>query len=201
MKTLLTMKTVNAKSVYALALIAAATSGSLLALASTAKAQAPIAAAAAAAQSKPAVSLASEVFVERKIVDAAGKETVSLKKPGEVVIVPGDRVVFKTSYKNNGADAATGFRATNPMPGPIQFVSAREDWAEVSVDGGVTWGKLAALMVTPKAEAVAEGTAPVATAPAARAATEADVTHVRWVFNDPIPAGAGGEVSYIGFVK
>lgn len=201
MKTLLTMKTVNAKSVYALALIAAATSGSLLALASTAKAQAPIAAAAAAAQSKPAVSLASEVFVERKIVDAAGKETVSLKKPGEVVIVPGDRVVFKTSYKNNGTDAATGFRATNPMPGPIQFVSAREDWAEVSVDGGVTWGKLAALMVTPKAEAVAEGTAPVATAPAARAATEADVTHVRWVFNDPIPAGAGGEVSYIGFVK
>lgn len=201
MKTLLTMKTVNAKSVYALALIAAATSGSLLALASTAKAQAPIAAAAAAAQSKPAVSLASEVFVERKIVDAAGKETVSLKKPGEVVIVPGDRVVFKTSYKNNGTDAATGFRATNPMPGPIQFVSAREDWAEVSVDGGVTWGKLAALTVTPKAEAVAEGTAPVATAPAARAATEADVTHVRWVFNDPIPAGAGGEVSYIGFVK
>lgn len=200
MKTLLTMKTVNAKSVYALALIAAATSGSLLALASTAKAQAPIAAA-AAAQSKPAVSLASEVFVERKIVDAAGKETVSLKKPGEVVIVPGDRVVFKTSYKNNGTDAATGFRATNPMPGPIQFVSAREDWAEVSVDGGVTWGKLAALTVTPKAEAVAEGTAPVATAPAARAATEADVTHVRWVFNDPIPAGAGGEVSYIGFVK
>ncbi len=201
MKTLLTMKIVNAKSVYALALIAAATSGSLLASASTAKAQAPMAAAAAAAQSKPAVSLASEVFVERKIVDAAGKESVSLKKPGEVVIVPGDRVVFKTSYKNNGTDAATGFRATNPMPGPIQFVSAREDWAEVSVDGGVTWGKLAALTVTPKAEAVAEGAAPAATAPTVRAATEADVTHVRWVFNDPIPAGAGGEVSYIGFVK
>jgi uncharacterized repeat protein (TIGR01451 family) len=194
MKTLLHMKTV-----YAAGLIAAAVTGSLLASASSAKAQAPMAAMAAAAQSKPAVSLASEVFVERKIVDAAGKETVSLKKPGEVVIVPGDRVVFKTSYKNNGIDAATGFRATNPMPAPIQFVSAREDWAEVSVDGGVTWGKLAALTVTPKAEAAADGAA--SAAPAARAATEADVTHVRWVFNDPIPAGAGGEVSYIGFVK
>jgi hypothetical protein len=196
MKTLL-----NKNSVYAFALIAAAASGSLLASATSAKAQAPVAAA-AAAQSKPAVSLSSEVLIERKVVDAAGKETVSLKKPGEVVIVPGDRVVFKTSYKNNGVDAATGFRATNPMPGPIQFVAAREDWAEVSVDGGVTWGKLAALMVSPKAEALAEGAAPTAApAPIARAATEADVTHVRWVFNDPIPAGAGGEVSYIGFVK
>jgi uncharacterized repeat protein (TIGR01451 family) len=194
MKTLLHMKTV-----YAAGLIAAAASGSLLPSASSAKAQTPVAAMAAAAQSKPAVSLASEVFVERKIVDATGKETISLKKPGEVVIVPGDRVIFKTAYKNNGTEAATGFRATNPMPAPIQFVSAREDWAEVSVDGGVSWGKLAALMVTPKAEAVADGAA--SAVPAARAATEADVTHVRWVFNDPIPAGAAGEVSYIGFVK
>ena len=189
MKALLTKKTV-----YAAALLAAAGSGSLLATATSAKAQVPIVAL-AAAQSAPAVTLTSEVLIERKVVDAAGVETVLLKKPGEVVIVPGDRIVFKTAYKNNGAEAATGFRATNPMPGPVQFVSVREDWAEVSVDGGVTWGKLAALTVLPNAEVG------VVVAPAARPAVEADVTHVRWVFNDPIPAGGGGDVSYIGFVK
>jgi uncharacterized repeat protein (TIGR01451 family) len=189
MKTLLTKKTV-----YAAALFAAAGSGSLLASASAAKAHTPLATMAAAAQSTPAVSLTSEVFIERKTVDAMGTETVSLKKPSEVVIVPGDRIVFKTSYKNNGIDAATGFRATNPMPGPIQFVSVREEWAEVSVDGGATWGKLAGLKVMPKAE---EGAA----TPEARPAIEADVTHVRWIFNDPISAGEGGEVSYTGLVK
>ncbi len=190
MKTLLTKKTV-----YAAALFAAAGSGALLASATSAKAHAPISAIAAAAQSAPAVSLTSEVFIERKVINAAGTETVSLKKPSEVVIVPGDRIVFKTSYKNNGAEAATGFRATNPMPAPIQFVSVREDWAEVSVDGGVTWGKLSALTVKPKA--VDGVPIPLVASPA----TEADVTHVRWVFSDPIPAGSGGDVSYIGFVK
>jgi uncharacterized repeat protein (TIGR01451 family) len=190
MKTLLTKKTF-----YAAALIAAAGSGSLLASSQSAKAQTPVSILAAAAQSAPAVTLTSEVFIERKVVDTAGAETVSLKKPNEVVIVPGDRVVFKTSYKNNGADAATGFRAVNPMPAPIQFISVREDWAEVSVDGGVTWGKLAALTVLPKAE---EG---AATLPVQRPAIEADVTHVRWVFNDPIPAGGSGNVTYIGLVK
>ncbi len=189
MKTLLTKKTV-----YAAALIAAAGSGSLLASVNSAKAHVPVAIM-AAAQTTPAVTLTSEVFIERKVVDAAGVETVSLKQPKEVVIVPGDRVVFKTSYKNNGADAATGFRATNPMPAPIQFISVREEWAELSVDGGVTWGKLAALTILPKGE---EG---ATTAPVVRPAIEADVTHVRWVFSDPIPAGASGNVTYTGLVK
>ena len=80
------------------------------------------------------------------------------------------------------------------MPAPIQFISVREEWAEVSVDGGVTWGKLAALTVTPKQRQRKAQPPP----PAARPATEADVTHVRWVFSDPIPAGAGGDVSYSG---
>ena len=78
MKALLTKKTV-----YAAALLAAAGSGSLLATATSAKAQVTIAAL-AAAQSAPAVTLTSEVLIERKVVDAAGVETVSLKKPGEV---------------------------------------------------------------------------------------------------------------------
>jgi uncharacterized repeat protein (TIGR01451 family) len=188
------------KTVYAAALIAAAGSGTFLATATRANAQA-VSITAAAAQSAPAVSLSSEVFIERKVVDAAGKETISMKKPGEVVIVPGDRVMFKTSYKNNGSEPATGFRATNPMPAPIQFVSVREEWAEVSVDGGVTWGKLAALTVSAKAMAGDAAAATQAADAAPRPATEADVTHVRWILNDPIPAGAGGDVSFVGLVK
>jgi uncharacterized repeat protein (TIGR01451 family) len=189
MKTILTKK-----ATYAAALLAAASAGMFLASATSANAQVSVAAM-AAAQSAPAVSLSSEVFVERKSTSATGVESVSLKKPSEVVVVPGDRIVFKTTYKNNGAEAATGFRATNPMPAPVQFVSVREDWAEVSVDGGATWGKLSALTVSPKAEAG------VAAIPASRAAIEADVTHVRWVFIDPIPAGGSGDISYIGIVK
>jgi uncharacterized repeat protein (TIGR01451 family) len=132
-------------------------------------------------------------MVERSETDVAGKEKLVLKKPSDVIVVPGDRIIFTLRYVNNGAEPASGFRATNPMPAPVQFVSVAEDWAEVSVDGGKSWGKLAELKVTAKNT---DGMGDVL-----RAATAEDVTHVRWVFTTPIAPGAKGSVSYRGLIK
>lgn len=139
------------------------------------------------------VVLTSEAMIERTEVDANGRESQTLKQPKDVIVVPGDRVIFTLRYINKGAEPATGFRATNPMPGPVQFVSVAEDWAEVSVDGGATWGKLANLKVTVKG---AEGAADTQ-----RPAAAEDVTHVRWIFITAIPPGAEGSVSYRGLIK
>lgn len=145
------------------------------------------------AQTAPtAVSLESEAMIERSTLGADGSERTELKNPGDVIIVPGDRVVFTLTYRNKGAEAATGFRATNPMPGPVQFVAAAEDWAEVSVDGGKSWGKLSALTVPVKGADGVETT---------RAAGTQDVTHVRWVFANPIAPGSQGSISYRGIIK
>jgi hypothetical protein len=179
------MRMLNSKTAYAVALALAAVSGSVLANAGTARAAAPAKA--------NAVTLSSEAMVERTTLSADGKENVALKSPKDVIVVPGDRVVFTLKYANQSTEPAAGFRATNPMPGPVQFIAVAEDWAEVSVDGGVTWGKLTQLTVK---SAPTDGAAPVE-----RAATPADVTHVRWVFAEPIAPGAKGSVSYRGIVK
>lgn len=149
-------------------------------------------ASATAAQPSP-VTLTSDVKIERVETDASGKETVTLHAPKSVVVVPGDKVLFTLEVKNTGAQPAAGFRATNPMPGPVQFVSVSEDWAEVSVDGGTNWGKLAALKVK---SVPADGSAPVE-----RAADLADVTHVRWIFPDTIAPGGTRKISYRGVIK
>jgi uncharacterized repeat protein (TIGR01451 family) len=139
------------------------------------------------------VTLSSDVKIERVAIDAAGKEKVTLHAPKDVVVVPGDKVVFRLQVTNTGAVPATGFRATNPMPGSVQFVSVAQDWAEVSVDGGVQFGKLAALKVK---------SAPAVGGPAVqRAADVADVTHVRWVFPDAIAPGGTRQISYRGVIK
>lgn len=169
---------------YAAALAGAATIGSLAAYATPANAQAADAG---------RVVLTSDAYIERIEVGADGKEKSSLKKPSEVIVTPGDRVVFTLKYKNHGALPATGFRATNPMPGPVQFVSAFEEWSEVSVDGGKNWGKLTNLTVQAKA---ADGLTDIT-----RAAAVEDVTHVRWVFPSAIPPGGEGTLSYRGMVK
>lgn len=156
-------------------------------------ATAVFAAVGASAQKAAPVTLSSDVKIERVETDAAGKEKVTLYAPKQVVVVPGDKVLFTLEVVNTGAEPAAGFRATNPMPGPVQFVSVTEDWAEVSVDGGTSWGKLAALKVK---KAPAEGAAPVE-----RAADVTDVTHVRWVFADAIAPGGKRTISYRGVIK
>lgn len=149
--------------------------------------------AAPAAAAPSPVTLTSDVKIERVEVDAAGKETVTLHAPKSVVVLPGDKVIFTLEVTNTGALPAAGFRATNPMPGAVQFVSVAEEWAEVSVDGGNVWGKLAALKVK---TSPADGTAPVE-----RGADVADVTHVRWIFPDAIAPGGKRKISYRGVIK
>lgn len=140
----------------------------------------------AAAFASSDVSLASEVFVERVREDAAGKKSVVLEPPA--VVTPGDRLVFQLSYRNAGAAPATGFEVTNPIPDAVAFSAVEGEGALVSVDGGKSWGALASLKIRQP-----DGTT--------RAATAADVSHVRWTFSQPIPAGNGGTLSFRGVVK
>lgn len=130
----------------------------------------------------PAVELTGDVKVVRQL-DRGGKTTETLEEPNQVL--PGDRLVFTTRYKNGGKEPATDFVVTNPLPAPVKLVKV--DGFETSVDGGKTFGALGTLKVTG-----ADGTA--------RAAELGDVTHVRWRVASIAP-GASGEVKYFAEVR
>ena len=132
------------------------------------------------------VSLSSHVFVEHMKPGPSGKPVAVREDPH--VVTPGDKLVFELAYRNVGAEAATGFVITDPIPASVAFAGGESEGAIFSVDGGRTWGPLAALRV-----AQPNG--------GSRAATPADVTHVRWAFARPIPAGGAGSVSFRGVVK
>ena len=152
-------------------------------------------ASASAVPANSPVTLSSDVKIERTERDAAGKDNVVLHDPKNVVVVPGDKVLFTLNVKNSGLVAASGFRATNPVPGPVTFVAVSEEWAEVSVDGGVTWGRLGTLTVNQAPKATDNEAIP------ARQADATDVTHVRWVFANTIAPSSQTSVSYRGVVK
>jgi uncharacterized repeat protein (TIGR01451 family) len=174
-------KILSIDTAYGIALIGSALFGSL------------VAAGAARAQTANQVTISSEAQIERVETTQDGKERVTYKKPGDVIVIPGDKVVFTLKYANLGGTPATGFKATNPMPGPVQFLGAAEDWAEVSVDGGSNWGRLSALTVKVK---TADGLSETV-----RTAQVEDVTHVRWIFATAIAPGGKGSVSYRGVIK
>ena len=132
------------------------------------------------------IALDNDVFVERIRTDAAGKQRILLEEPKTVL--PGDRLVFVLNYRNGGTKPADRFVVTNPMPAAVRFADAGGTHPLVSVDGGRQWGLLADLTI-----AEAGGTR--------RAAQPADVTHVRWAFDKPIPAGGTGKLMFRGVVK
>lgn len=131
-----------------------------------------------------AVVLKGDVKVETTIVEKGVEKTV-LATPK--VVIPGNRLVFSTSYRNEGAAPVQNFVVTNPVPEGIAVAAPDAASLTVSVDGGKTWGKLAALSVKD-----AKG--------AARPAQSGDVTHVRWTLATIAP-GAGGAVAYHAIVR
>ena len=132
------------------------------------------------------VALDNHVFVERVSTDAEGKQRILLEEPK--VVVPGDRLVFVLNYRNAGAQPADKFVVTNPMPSAVRFADAGDTRPFVSVDGGKQWGLLSDLSVP-----MAGGER--------RAAQPADVTHIRWAFQTPIPVGGTGKLMFRGVVK
>src|SRR5687768_10162669 len=98
---------------------------------------------AAASAAADAVSLTSQVPVERVRQEADGTSRTVREEPG--VVVPGDKLVFLLDYRNGGSEPASGFVVTNPIPGAVAFIGGESEGATVSVDGGKSWGALAAL--------------------------------------------------------
>ena len=131
-----------------------------------------------------AVVLKGDVKVETTVVEKGVEKTV-LATPK--VVVPGNRLLFSTSYRNESAAQVQNFVVTNPVPEGIAVAAPDAASLTVSVDGGKTWGKLAALAVKD-----AKGVA--------RPAQAADVTHVRWTLATIAP-GAAGAVAYHAIVK
>ena len=130
------------------------------------------------------VSLKGEVQQDKVVVEQGVPKHV-LVTPQKVL--PGDKLIFTTAYRNNGKQAVQNFVVTNPLPQGVVYSADGASGAQVSVDGGKTWGALDALKVS-------DGKGGM------RAAQAADVTHVRWTVASIAP-GANGTVSYHAVVR
>ena len=144
----------------------------------------PVLPAVAQAAASP-IALIGDVKAEKVVTAPDGTERTELVEP--TTIIPGDRLIFGTDYAHNGAEIVNNFVVTNPLPAAVRLAPDADPALDVSVDGGKTWGKLAALTL-----ANPDGTQ--------RPATHADVTHVRWVLASVTP-GAKGRLTYPAIIR
>lgn len=102
--------------------------------------------------------------------------------------VPGDPMVYVLAYRNEGSQPAADVVLASPVPASMIYRGAGSGAdPEVSVDGTL-FAHLSDLTIKGPGGIV-------------RPARLSDVTHVRWRFATPIPAGASGEVSFHANLK
>lgn len=145
---------------------------------------------ASASASAATLELTSQVFQEVQITAADGSKKTELVRASQVE--PGSEVLYVIRYQNKGTEPADKVVITNPVPPELEYrdgsATGSGSVAAVSVDGGRTYGRLQDLRV------------PVAGA-APRAAQAADVTHLRWTLQAPVPPAAQGQVTYRARLK
>ena len=132
-----------------------------------------------------AAQVTAEQTVSREVIEIGPDGRMQTREEKAVLVAPGDRVVYRLRYANQGAEPAKGLVLVMPVPKDVLLLAGSAQGpgeAGFSVDGGERYGALASLSVEQG------GTR--------RPATASDVTHVRWTLSEALPAGGSGEVAY-----
>ncbi len=143
----------------------------------------------AAAGAQGHLDVQTTVQKQEVFVNGEGESDTRLV-PAEIV-VPGETVFYTITFSNVGAEAADNVVITNPIAEDLMYVdgSAFGPGTEIlfSIDGGTTFAKADELTVVEDGEI--------------RDAKASDFTHVRWVMQNDLAAGAQGTARFAAILE
>ena len=124
--------------------------------------------------------------VQKEQVTTNSDGNVELQLVPAATVVPGEKVVYTITFRNVSGETAENVVITNPLAAELTYVdgSATRGGAEVefSVDGGASFASRDELTVEEDG--------------ARRPAEAKDFTHIRWVMQEELAAGAQGTVRF-----
>lgn len=122
-------------------------------------------------------------------LDADGNETRTYSLAEE--IAPGDEVRYSLSYVNEADRAAEAVSLVMPVPSELTYiegsVGGTPSQVSYSADNGATFAERDALVIGQDETA--------------RLASAEEITHIKWVFVEPIPVAASGTISFSATLK
>ena len=135
------------------------------------------------------LEVTTTVQKEEQYVNDAGQVEKRLV-PADVV-VPGEKVFYTITFRNVSEESADNVVITNPIAADLIYVMGSGygpgTEIEFSVDGGASFGKAEQLQVTEDG--------------VTRAAEPRDFTHVRWVMQNDLAAGAQGTARFAAVLE
>jgi len=129
--------------------------------------------------------------IVEKIIDVVDKDgkTVSTRVPADNA-VPGDEIIYTTTFENISNKPAGNIVITNPVPNDTTYLMANGVNTEItfSIDGGNEYAAADKLVVTTN-----EGDT--------RPALPSDYTHLRWTYKVELGVGETSKVSFRAVIK
>lgn len=129
------------------------------------------------------ISLTSKAEIEETVTNAKGEKTVQRVAASKVV--PGTEVIWTVAAQNTCKQPSENVTINNPVPEHMTLVanSATGDGADITYSlDGKTFARPEQLTVQDNG--------------ATRKARAEEYTHIRWVFKDPLAAGATATASF-----
>jgi len=129
--------------------------------------------------------------IAEKEMDVVDKDGITQSKRTRVeTAIPGDEIIYTTTFENISDKPAGDIVITNPIPNDTTYLSANGANTEItfSVDGGNQYDAPDKLIVT-----TSEGNT--------RPAMTSDYTHLRWVYKGELGIGKTSEVSFRAVIK
>jgi len=128
-----------------------------------------------------------KTIAETEVDAKTAQGGVEKKRIALTKAVPGDEVIYTTTFTNQGSKPAGNISVTNPVPANTTYVdgSAFGDNTEItfSIDGGKTYGTPQTLIIkTPEGRE--------------RPARPSDYTHIRWVYRGALAPGLTGKAGF-----
>ena len=144
---------------------------------------------AATASAQDYLEVETTVQKQEVYLNDAGEEATRMVTAERVL--PGETVYYTITFTNVSDEVADNVVITNPIAEDLVYLDGSAfgpgTAIEFSADGGATFAAAGELTVS------ADG--------AARAAEAADYTHVRWVMQNDLAAGAQGTVRFAAVLK
>ncbi|MEP1145208.1 MAG: hypothetical protein ABJH52_15920 [Henriciella sp.] len=129
------------------------------------------------------------VDVATVVVEADGSESTTFSPATDVE--PGEQVRYSLTYANEGAAPAENVTLVMPVPGEVTYIEASAagsaDAVLYSADAGENFASRDALTIGAGEET--------------RIASAEEITHIKWVFAEPISPSATGTISYNAVLK
>ena len=137
------------------------------------------------AQASNDIELRNVAELEQEVKTPEGK--VEKKRVPALKAIPGNEVIYTSTFRNNGKKPAANVSVVNPVPANTTYVggSAFGENRDItfSADGGRTWAPADKVTVTgPDGKK--------------RPAAASDLTHIRWTYRGELAAGKQAAVGF-----